>query len=64
MKNFYKLGLFLNKIEIGFNSDCDRFCRATEDINDKDILIRVQLEALMTLDEDRKSKLGVYFTPQ
>ena len=64
MKNFYKLGLFLNKIDIGFNSDYDSFCRATEDINDKDILIRVQLEALMTLDEDRKSKLGVYFTPQ
>ena len=64
MKNFYKLGLFLNKIEIGFNSDCDRFCRATEDINDKDILIRVPLEALMTLDGARKSKLGVYFTPQ
>ena len=41
MKNFYKLGLFLNKIDIGFNSDYDSFCRATEDINDKDILIRV-----------------------
>ena len=64
MKNFYKLGLFLNKIEIGFNTNGYRFCKAIEDINDKDILIRVPLEALMTLDEARKSKLGVYFTPQ
>ena len=64
MKSFYKLGLYLNKIEIGFNSDCDRFCKATEDINDKDIIIRVPLEALMTLDSARKSSLGKYFTPQ
>ena len=26
MKHFYQLGLYLNKVEIGFNSDCDRFC--------------------------------------
>ena len=64
MKSFYKLGLYLNKIEIGFNSDCDRFCKAAEDINDKDIIIRVPLEALMTLDSARKSSLGKYFTPQ
>ena len=64
MKSFYKFGLFLNKIEISFNSDCYRFCRATEDIYDKDILIRVPLEALMTLDGARKSRLGCYFTPQ
>ena len=64
MKNFYKLGLFLNKIEIGFNTNDYHFCKATEDINDKDILIRVPLKALMTLDEARKSKLGVNFTPQ
>ena len=64
MKSFYKLGLYLNKIEIGFNSDCDRYCKATEDINDKDIIIRVPLEALMTLDGARESNLGKYFTPQ
>ncbi len=64
MKSFYKIGLYLNKIEISFNNDCDRFCRATEDIFEKDILIKVPLEALMTLDEARQSQLGVYFTPQ
>jgi len=64
MKNFYKIGLFVNKIEICFNSDCDRFCRATEDIFDKDILIRIPLEALMTLDGARQSQLGGYFTSQ
>ena len=64
MNSFYKLGLFINKIEICFNSDCDRYCRATEDIHDKDVLIRVPLEALMTLDGARKSKFGEYFTPQ
>ena len=64
MKSFYKIGLYLNKIEISFNSECDRFCKATEDIFDKDILIRVPLEALMTLDEARQSQLGAYFTPQ
>ena len=64
MKSFYKIGLFINKIKIDFNSDCDRFCRATEDIFEKDILIRVPLEALMTLDEARQSQLGGYFTPQ
>ena len=64
MKSFYKLGLFINKIEIRFNSDCDRFCLATENIFDKDILIRVPLEALMTLDGARQSRLGIYFTPQ
>ena len=64
MKSFYKIGLFVNKIEINFNSDCDRFCRATEEIFDKDILVRVPLEALMTLDGARQSRLGIYFTPQ
>ena len=64
MNSFYRLGLFINKIEISFNSDCDRYCRATEDIHDKDVLIRVPIEALMTLDGARNSKYGVYFTPQ
>ena len=64
MKHFYNFGLYLNKVEIGFNSDCNRFCKATEDINDKDILIRVPLEALMTLDLARQSQMGKYFTPQ
>ena len=64
MNSFYRLGLFINKIEISFNSDCDRYCRAIEDIHDKDVLIRVPIEALMTLDGARNSKFGVYFTPQ
>ena len=64
MKSFYKIGLFINKIEISFNSDCDRYCIATENIFDKDILIRVPFEALMTLDGARQSRLGIYFTPQ
>ena len=64
MKHFYQLGLYLNKVEIGFNSDCDRFCKATEEIFDKDVLIRIPFEALMTLDSARQSKLGKYFTPQ
>jgi len=64
MKNFYKLGLFINKIEICFYSDSNRYCRATEDIFDKDIIIRIPLEALMTLDGARQSQLGGYFTPQ
>ena len=64
MKHFYQLGLYLNKVEIGFNSDCDRYCKATEEIFDKDVLIRIPFEALMTLDSARQSKLGKYFTPQ
>ena len=64
MESFYKIGLYLNKIEISFNSDCDRFCRATEEIFDKDILVRVPFEALMTLEGARQSQLGMYFTPQ
>ncbi len=64
MRHFYQLGLYLNKVEIGFNSDCDRFCKATEEIYDKDILIRIPFEALMTLDLARQSPLGKYFTPQ
>ena len=64
MKNFYKLGLYLNKVEIGFNSDCNRFCKATDDIYDKDILIRVPLDALMTLDLARNTHMGKFFTPQ
>ena len=64
MKNFYKLGLFINKIEICFYSDSNRYCRATEDIFDKDIIIRIPLEALMTLDGARQSQLGGYFTSQ
>ena len=41
-----------------------RFCKATEDIHEKDIIIRVPLEALMTLDLARQSPMGKYFTPQ
>ena len=64
MRHYYQLGLYLNKVEIGFNSDCNRFCKATEEIYDKDILIRIPFEALMTLDLARQSPLGKYFTPQ
>ena len=64
MQTFYKLGLYLNKVEIGFNSDCNRFCKATADIYDKDILIRVPLDALMTLDLARGTHMGKFFTPQ
>ena len=64
MQNFYKLGLYLNKVEIGFNSDCNRFCKATDDIYDKDVLIRVPIDALMTLDLARNTHMGKFFTPQ
>jgi histone-lysine N-methyltransferase SETD3 len=51
-------------VEIGFNSDCNRFCKATDDIYDKDVLIRVPIDALMTLDLARNTHMGKFFTPQ
>ena len=63
MKNLYKMGLYLNKLEISFISENYRFCKATENISNKELLFRLPLEGLITLDDARKSILGSYFTP-
>ena len=55
MKNLYKNGLFLNKMGISFISESYRFCQATENIYIKDLLLRVPLESLITIEEAKKS---------
>jgi len=62
MKNLYKMGLYLNKIEISFISESYRFCIATDDISRKDLLLRIPLESLITKDVAKKGDMGVYFT--
>ena len=62
MKSLYKNGLFLNKMEISFVSESYRLCHATENIHEKDLLLRVPLESLITMDLARKSEIGKYMT--
>ena len=62
MKTLYKNGLFLNKMEISFVSESYRLCHATENIYNKDLLLRVPLESLITMDLARKSENGQYIT--
>ena len=62
MKTLYKMGLYLNKLEINFVSENYRLCRATEDIYNKDYLVRLPLESLITTNVSRKGDMGIYFT--
>ena len=64
MKSLYKNGLFLNKMEISFVSESYRLCQATENIYKKDLLLRVPLESLITLDKANKSEIGHYMTQE
>ena len=64
MKSLYKNGLFLNKMEISFVSESYRLCHATENIYKKDLLLRVPLESLITMDEARNSEIGHYITKE
>ena len=64
MKSLYKNGLFLNKMGISFVSESYRFCHATENINKKDLLLRVPLESLITVEEAKKSEIGHYITQE
>ena len=62
MKNLYKMGVFVNKLEINFVSENYRFCRATGNINRKELLFRIPLEAIITIDVAKRCPMGVYFT--
>jgi histone-lysine N-methyltransferase SETD3 len=64
MKTLYKNGLFLNKMEISFVSESYRLCHATENIYKKDLLLRVPLESLLTLEVAKKSEIGHYITQE
>jgi len=64
MKSLYKNGLFLNKMEISFVSESYRLCHATENIHEKDLLLRVPLDSLITMDLARKSEIGKYMTKE
>ena len=62
MKSLYKMGIYLNKLEISFISESYRFCRATEDIYNDEILLRLPLESLITKEVARNGDMGKYFT--
>ena len=61
MKYLYSQGLFLNKITINFNNESNRSVISTEEIKNKDILLRIPLNALITLDDAQNSEIGKYF---
>jgi len=61
MKYLYSQGLFLNKITINFNNESNRCVISTEEIKNKEILLRIPLNALITLDDAQNSEIGKYF---
>ena len=61
MKYLYSQGLFLNKITINFNNESNRCVISTEEIKEKEILLRIPLNALITLDDAQNSDIGKYF---
>ena len=64
MKELYKMGVFINKLEIKFITENYRYCRATKDIYEKEILFKIPLQSLITLDTAKKSQIGIYFTDE
>ena len=62
MKNLYKMGVFVNKLEINFVTENFRFCRATGNIKRKELLLRIPLEAIITNDVAKGCPMAVYFT--
>ena len=62
MKTLYKMGVYINKLEINFVSDNYRFCRAKKDIYKNEMLFTIPLKSLITLDAVKESKIGKYFT--
>ena len=64
MKELYKMGVFINKLEIKFITENYRYCRATKDIYEKEMLFKIPLQSLITLDTAKKSQIGIYFTDE
>ena len=62
MKTLYKMGIYMNKVEINFVSDNYRFCRAKKDIYRNEMLFTIPLKSLITLDTAKESQIGKYFT--
>ena len=62
MKTLYKMGVYINKVEINYVSDNYRFCRAKEDIYKNDMIFKISLKSLITLNTAKKSEIGRYFT--
>ena len=61
MKAIYEGGVYINKINIKWESDWMRCILASEDIKTNDILIRVPDNLLISLDIALNSEIGKYF---
>ena len=61
MKAIYEEGVYINKINIKWESDWMRCILASEDIKTNDILIRVPDNLLISLDIALNSEIGKYF---
>jgi histone-lysine N-methyltransferase SETD3 len=61
MKAIYKGGVYINKINVKWESDWMRCILASDEIKINDILIRVPDDLLISLDVAQNSEIGKYF---
>jgi len=61
MKAIYKGGVYINKINVKWESDWMRCILASENIKINEILIRVPDDLLISLDVAQNSEIGKYF---
>ena len=60
----YSKGIYINKIDVIFPNSYNRFVVATEDIHNKEVILSIPLNSLISLELAQESKIGKYITPE
>jgi histone-lysine N-methyltransferase SETD3 len=60
----YKNGVYINKLDVSFPNSYNRCVIATEDINNKEIILSIPLNSLITLELAQESEIGKFLTPE
>lgn len=64
MHYLYEQGAYINKVDISFNNEANRGVFSTDVIKKKEIILRIPLNALITLEIAQDSPSGKYLTQE
>lgn len=64
MHYLYEQGAYINKVDISFNNEANRSVFSTDVIKKKEIILRIPLNALITLETAQDSPSGKYLTQE
>lgn len=64
MHYLYEQGAYINKVDISFNNEANRSVFSTDVIKKKEIILRIPLNALITLEIAQDSPSGKYLTQE